>query len=108
MNWPIERFFSLPKPSVMALVLAIGSFDYITGRDFALSPYYLVPISWVTWTMGRRAGIWLALASTLTWFISEGASRSPEEGADTAIWLATLPESGPSGGIFRDRQAVDW
>jgi NAD(P)-dependent dehydrogenase (short-subunit alcohol dehydrogenase family) len=38
----------------------------------------------------------------------EGASRSPEEGADTAIWLATLPESGPSGGIFRDRQAVDW
>jgi NAD(P)-dependent dehydrogenase (short-subunit alcohol dehydrogenase family) len=37
----------------------------------------------------------------------EGASRSPEEGADTAIWLATLPENGPNGGYFRDRKATD-
>lgn len=37
-----------------------------------------------------------------------GANRSPEEGADTAIWLATLPESGPTGGFFRDRQKIDW
>jgi NAD(P)-dependent dehydrogenase (short-subunit alcohol dehydrogenase family) len=38
----------------------------------------------------------------------EAASRSPEEGADTAIWLATLPENGPNGGFFRDRKATDW
>lgn len=37
-----------------------------------------------------------------------GATRSPEEGADTAIWLATLPEDGPTGGFFRDREAIDW
>jgi NAD(P)-dependent dehydrogenase (short-subunit alcohol dehydrogenase family) len=36
------------------------------------------------------------------------ASRSPEEGADTPIWLATLPDDGPSGGFFADRQALDW
>lgn len=38
----------------------------------------------------------------------EGASRSPEEGADTAIWLASLPENGPSGGFFRDRTSLAW
>ncbi|MCV2871424.1 SDR family NAD(P)-dependent oxidoreductase [Defluviimonas sp. WL0050] len=38
----------------------------------------------------------------------EGANRSPEEGADTAIWLALLPEDGPTGGFFRDRQPFDW
>ena len=38
----------------------------------------------------------------------EGAVRSPEEGADTAIWLATLPENGPSGGFFRDRKPIQW
>ena len=32
--------------------------------------------------------------------------RSPEEGADTAVWLSTLPEGGPSGGFFRDRRPV--
>ncbi|MBB5515351.1 NAD(P)-dependent dehydrogenase (short-subunit alcohol dehydrogenase family) [Rubricella aquisinus] len=38
----------------------------------------------------------------------EAAPRSPEEGADTALWLATLPESGPTGGFFRDRAPIDW
>ncbi|MEM8972781.1 MAG: SDR family NAD(P)-dependent oxidoreductase [Pseudomonadota bacterium] len=37
-----------------------------------------------------------------------GANRSPEEGADTAVWLATLPDNGPTGGFFRDRKSIDW
>jgi NAD(P)-dependent dehydrogenase (short-subunit alcohol dehydrogenase family) len=36
------------------------------------------------------------------------ASRSPEYGADTAIWLATVGEDGPTGGFFRDRRPIDW
>ncbi|MEL7528089.1 MAG: SDR family NAD(P)-dependent oxidoreductase, partial [Pseudomonadota bacterium] len=36
------------------------------------------------------------------------ASRSPEEGADTAIWLATLDADGPTGSSFRDRKRIDW
>lgn len=36
------------------------------------------------------------------------ASRSAEEGADTAIWLATLDQDGPTGGFFRDRKRIDW
>ncbi|MDH3262475.1 MAG: SDR family NAD(P)-dependent oxidoreductase [Paracoccaceae bacterium] len=37
-----------------------------------------------------------------------GAPRSPEEGADTALWLATLPDDGPTGGFFRNRKPVSW
>jgi NAD(P)-dependent dehydrogenase (short-subunit alcohol dehydrogenase family) len=36
------------------------------------------------------------------------APRSVEEGADTAVWLATLPDDGPSGGFFRDRRPIPW
>lgn len=36
------------------------------------------------------------------------APRSPDEGADTAIWLATLPEDGPTGGYFLDRKPIPW
>jgi NAD(P)-dependent dehydrogenase (short-subunit alcohol dehydrogenase family) len=36
------------------------------------------------------------------------APRSAEEGADTAIWLATLPDDGPQGGFFQDRKAIAW
>jgi NAD(P)-dependent dehydrogenase (short-subunit alcohol dehydrogenase family) len=38
----------------------------------------------------------------------EGAPRSVEEGADTAVWLATLPDDGPSGGFYRDRKPIPW
>ncbi len=38
----------------------------------------------------------------------EKAPRSVEEGADTPIWLATLPADGPSGGFFRNRRPIDW
>lgn len=37
-----------------------------------------------------------------------GAPRSPEEGADTALWLATLPDDGPTGGFFRNRKPTPW
>jgi NAD(P)-dependent dehydrogenase (short-subunit alcohol dehydrogenase family) len=38
----------------------------------------------------------------------EAAPRSPREGADTALWLVTLPENGPTGGFFRDRKKINW
>jgi NAD(P)-dependent dehydrogenase (short-subunit alcohol dehydrogenase family) len=37
-----------------------------------------------------------------------GASRSVQKGAETAVWLATLPDTGPTGGFFRDRKTVPW
>ncbi|HTL70195.1 MAG TPA: SDR family oxidoreductase [Candidatus Eisenbacteria bacterium] len=36
------------------------------------------------------------------------ADRTPEQGADTAVWLSTLPDKGPSGKYFRDRRPIDW
>ncbi|MFA5955710.1 SDR family NAD(P)-dependent oxidoreductase [Hyphomicrobium sp.] len=36
------------------------------------------------------------------------APRSPETGADTAVWLATLDRDGPSGGFFEDRESLPW
>ena len=37
-----------------------------------------------------------------------GAPRSVEEGVATTVWLATLPDDGPSGGLFRDRKPIPW
>lgn len=46
---------------------------------------------WVRTRMGGRA-----------------APRSVEKGAETVVWLATLPASGPSGGFFRDKKRIAW
>jgi NAD(P)-dependent dehydrogenase (short-subunit alcohol dehydrogenase family) len=36
------------------------------------------------------------------------APRSVKDGADTAVWLGTLPDDGPTGGFFRDRKPIPW
>ena len=36
------------------------------------------------------------------------APRSTAQGAETAIWLATLPDDGPRGRFFRDRKELPW
>ena len=46
---------------------------------------------WVRTDMGGRA-----------------APRSVEQGADTIVWLATLPDDGPTAGFFHDRQPIAW
>ena len=38
---------------------------------------------------------------------SEATHELPE-GADTAVWLATLPDDGPRGKFFRDRKEFEW
>lgn len=38
----------------------------------------------------------------------EDAELSTAEGADTIVWLATLPDGGPTGGFFRERERIEW
>ncbi|MEJ2101735.1 MAG: SDR family oxidoreductase [Desulfobacterales bacterium] len=36
------------------------------------------------------------------------APLTPRQGADTPVWLATLPDDGPTGGFFRERERISW
>ncbi|HET7497597.1 MAG TPA: SDR family oxidoreductase [Candidatus Eisenbacteria bacterium] len=36
------------------------------------------------------------------------ATRGVAEGAETIVWLATLPANGPTGGFFHDRKRIAW
>ena len=40
-----------------------------------------------------------------------GGDQAPltsEQGADTPVWLATLPDGGPTGGFYRERTRIPW
>jgi NAD(P)-dependent dehydrogenase (short-subunit alcohol dehydrogenase family) len=36
------------------------------------------------------------------------APRSVQQGVETTVWLATLPDGGPTGGFYRDGREIDW
>lgn len=39
---------------------------------------------------------------------TDAAPLDVAQGADTPVWLATLPDGGVSGGFFRDRRPIPW
>jgi NAD(P)-dependent dehydrogenase (short-subunit alcohol dehydrogenase family) len=82
-GWPAYRISKVALNAVTRIVAA-----EVAGSNILVNS--ACP-GWVRTDMGGR-----------------GAPRSVEEGADTIVWLATLPDGGPSGGFFQDRRAIDW
>jgi NAD(P)-dependent dehydrogenase (short-subunit alcohol dehydrogenase family) len=77
--------YSISKVAMNALTVKMAQALPLSVKVNAMSP------GWVRTDMGGQDAI-----------------RSPEQGADTIIWLAGLPEDGPTGGFFRDRKPMDW
>jgi signal transduction histidine kinase len=53
------------------LVGLIGLVDYLTGRELAASVFYLLPVWYVTWRVGRWAGGSISVLSAVTWFMAD-------------------------------------
>ncbi len=78
--------YSLSKASLNALTMTLAR--ELLGTNIAVNS---MSPGWVKTEMGGR-----------------NAPRSVEEGADTAVWLATQPDGGPTGGFFQDRKRIEW
>ncbi len=65
---------SVPVAAAALLVLAVGWVDYVTGAELSVSILYLVPVSVITWRVGKRYGLATALASTSIWLMADSAA----------------------------------
>jgi carbonyl reductase 1 len=84
-----------PSSAYRVSKIALNALTRILARDLASDPRHIlvnaVCPGWVRTNMGGSS-----------------APRSPEQGARTPVWLALLPDGGPSGGFFRDQRAIGW
>ena len=82
---PEAGAYGLAKVSLNVLTRMIAAEAGARVKVNSMSP------GWVATRMGGR-----------------GAPRSVQEGADTAVWLATLPDDGPTDCFYYDRQRIPW
>ncbi|MGH7941899.1 MAG: two-component system sensor histidine kinase NtrB [Limisphaerales bacterium] len=55
----------------IALLFLIGILDLFTGHDLALSAFYLIPICWAGWKIGRQTGILMSFLSAMVWLLAD-------------------------------------
>lgn len=80
-------------PSAYAISkAALNAVTFVTAEH--LGPAVKVNAACPGWVRTRMGG--------------SAATSSVEEGADTPLWLATLPDDGPTGGFFRGRRLIEW
>ncbi len=67
----------LPRLVVTALAVVlcvvVGVFDGLTGPDYSLVPFYLVPVVLVAWFVGMGTGIFLSFTCAVVWLVAERA-----------------------------------
>lgn len=78
--------YSMSKASVNAITKIIAS--ELKGMNIKVNS---VCPGWVRTDMG-----------------GPNAERSVEKGVETIIWLALLPDNGPTGKFFRDKKEIPW
>jgi len=64
---------------IVALFVAflIGIIDYKTGYELSLSIFYLLPITFIVWFVGKNAGVFISIISATVEFVANfGAGRT--------------------------------
>lgn len=76
----------------VAFVLAIilGVVDYLTGREWAMSGFYLLPTCLAAWVAGRWAGFAIATLCTAAWFLSDMLGGEVYHSPLIPIWNAIM------------------
>ncbi len=74
----------------LAMVVAIGVADYVTGYNLSLGLFYVAPISIVSWYVSRRAGIVLAGISAIVWYLVNSIYAPPNLAHAILIWNSAI------------------
>ena len=61
----------LATVAAVALAVVLGALDYLTGREWAMSAFYLLPTCVAAWMAGRWAGFAVGALCTGAWFFSD-------------------------------------
>jgi signal transduction histidine kinase len=82
----------LPRPLVIAVVAGVvaltGFLNYLAPTDLSFTFYYLAPVLFLTWFLGRRIGYLMAVISIATFLFAELHGAASYVQPSMAYWNA--------------------
>jgi len=84
------RSKALAIVAAVALTIALGVLDYVTGREWAISAFYLLPTGIAGWVAGRLAGFAVGALCTAAWFISDMLNGAAYHHPLVPVWNAIM------------------
>lgn len=78
----LEKLCSRTKPAWLMVwsvvtVLLVGVIDWVTGPQISFAVFYLIPVTFAAWFIGRKQGMAVAGLSALVWLLAEAAYFEP-------------------------------
>ena len=76
--------------AAVALAIALGVVDYLTGRELVISAFYLLPTLLAAWVAGRWSGLVVGSLCTGVWFLSDLLSGPAYQHPLIPVWNAMM------------------
>ena len=76
--------------AAVALAIAVGVVDYLTGRELVVSAFYLLPTLLAAWVAGRWSGLVVGTLCTCVWFLSDLLSGPAYQHPLIPVWNAMM------------------
>ena len=76
----------LATVAAIALAIVLGVVDYLTGREWAISAFYLLPTCIAAWVAGRLTGFAVGALCAAAWLISDMLNGATYQSPLIPIW----------------------
>jgi two-component system sensor histidine kinase HydH len=80
----------LATVAAIALAMVLGALDYLTGREWAISAFYLLPTCIAACVAGRLAGFAIGALCAGVWFLSDVFSGPAYQHPLIPVWNAVM------------------
>ena len=75
---------------LVLFLLGLGLIDYLTGAQFSISLFSLLPISLASWSLGKRPGQLTALFAAIIMLMSNLLARDAASDQFVVLWNTTI------------------
>ena len=76
--------------AAVGLAILLGVLDYLTGREWVISTFYLLPTCLAGWVAGRLAGFGIGALCAGAWFVSDMLNGATYEHPVIPVWNALM------------------